>query len=61
MSELQVRPFYGYGYRRVYVYTGDGRHVGWFDPNSASAVLELEEYRTDFDATVAAWPPPAHS
>jgi len=55
VSEFQVRPFYGYGYRRVHVYTADDRHVGWFDPNSATRVLELEEFRDGFEAAVATW------
>jgi len=63
VSEFRVRPFYGYGYRRVHVYTPDDRHVGWFDPNSGTTVVELEEFRGGFDAAMAAWtaaaPPPA--
>jgi hypothetical protein len=55
VGELQLRPFYGYGYRRVHVYTEDGRHVGWFDPNSESATLELEEFRAGFESAVATW------
>ena len=55
MSELQVRPFYGYGYRRVHVYTPDERYVGWFDPNSTTTVLELEEFRGGFEAAMATW------
>jgi hypothetical protein len=55
VGELQLRPFYGYGYRRVHVYTDDGRHVGWFDPNSESATLELEEFRAGFNAAMAQW------
>jgi hypothetical protein len=65
VDELQARPFYGYGYRRVHVYTPDDRHVGWFDPNSGTTVLELEEFRGGFEATMATWaaehPKPAAS